>query len=64
MKLSQSELEDVAYILDRRANEIFGFRSDYLTISSHHGSVEMALTREIDRLRDLANKILAEEWAE
>ena len=64
MKLSQSELEDVAYIMYRRADEIAIFRSDYTAIGSHYGSVDMALTREIERLRRLAKKILAEEWAE
>lgn len=64
MKLSQSELEDVAYIIDGRANEIAMFMDDYVTTGSHRGSVERALTREIDRLRWLVKKILAEEWAE
>lgn len=64
MKLSQSELEDVAYIIDGRANEIAMFMDDYIATGSHYGSVDMALTREIARLRWLAKKILAEEWAE
>lgn len=55
MKLTPKERADVAHILSRRANEI-----------AHHSgknhdeqpsSVEMALTREIQRLRRLADKI-------
>lgn len=51
---SAKEIED---ILRRRANEVAFFLSDYQKDSKHHGSVEMALSREIERLRELADKV-------
>lgn len=57
MELTQSEKEQIAEILNRRANEIAGFSGDYQSQGNHYGSVELALTREINRLRRLADKV-------
>ncbi len=56
-ELTKSERKQIAEILDRRANEIAGFSADYKKDGNHFGSVELALTREIDRLRRLADKV-------
>ena len=55
--LTKHEREQIAEILDRRANEIAGFSSDYRNDPNHYGSVEFALTREIGRLRRLADRV-------
>lgn len=57
MELSPSEKEQVAEILNRRASEIAGYSDEYRRDGKHYGSVELALTREIDRLRRLADKV-------
>lgn len=56
-ELKPSERKQVAEILNRRANEIAKFSGTYTEKSDHHGSVELALTREIERLRNLANRV-------
>ena len=56
-ELTKSERKQIAEILDRRANEIAGFSADYKNDGNHFGSVELALTREIERLRRLADKV-------
>jgi hypothetical protein len=65
--LSIAERKSAAEIFNRRANEIATFRSDLESKLSERegnplnisfpGSVEMALEREISRLRRLAAKI-------
>lgn len=55
--LSRSEQEQIAEILKRRANEIAGFSDEYRKKGDHYGSVELALTREISRLRRLADRV-------
>lgn len=55
--ITKSEQEQIEEILNRRANEIAGFAGDYKNKPEHYGSVELALTREIQRLRKLAEKI-------
>lgn len=55
--LTQSERTQIAEILSRRANEIAGFSNDYRNDPKHFGSVEFALTREINRLRRLAERV-------
>lgn len=62
--LSDSERKQIAYILERRANDIASFESAVkrqmpATVAEYDfpGSVELALTREITRLRKLAAKI-------
>lgn len=55
--LTESERKQIAEILRRRANEIAGFSGDYRNDLKHYGSVERALTREIERLRRLAERV-------
>ena len=55
--LTRSEREQIGEILKRRANEIAGFSNDYRNDSKHFGSVELALTREIERLRFLEGRV-------
>lgn len=57
IKLTESERSQIAEILDRRANEIAGFSGEYRASPDHFGSVELALSREINRLRRLTDKI-------
>lgn len=57
MDLTKSEQRQIAEILERRANEIAQFSSEYQRAASHFGSVEFALTREITRLRQLAARV-------
>lgn len=56
-ELSKGEREQVAEILERRANEIAGFNDQYRRDDKHYGSVELALSREINRLRRLAERV-------
>lgn len=56
-ELTKAEREQVAEILNRRANEIGGFYDDYRRRPEHYGSVELALDREIGRLRRLAERV-------
>ncbi len=55
--LTLSERKQIAELLERRANEIARFSSDYQRSENHFGSVELALTREISRLRTLAMRV-------
>jgi hypothetical protein len=55
--LTKKERSDIAEILERRANEIAGFSDDYRRKPDHYGSVELALSREINRLRTLAERV-------
>lgn len=55
--LTRSEREQIGEILKRRANEIAGFSDDYRNDPKHFGSVELALSREIDRLRFLEGRV-------
>lgn len=56
-ELTKSERKQIAEILDRRANEIAVFSGDYRKDGNHFGSVELALSREIERLRRLADLV-------
>ena len=56
-ELTKSERKQIAEILDRRANEIAGYNGDYVRDDKHFGSVAFALTREIERLRRLADRV-------
>jgi hypothetical protein len=56
-ELTKSEREQIGEILERRANEIAGFSDEYRRDPKHYGSVEFALTREIQRLRRLAERV-------
>ncbi len=55
--LTKAERDQIGEILERRANEIAGFGDDYRRKLDHFGSVELALTREIQRLRRLAERV-------
>lgn len=59
--LTKFERKQIGEILERRANEIAGFSDKYRREPEHYGSVELALTREIDRLRRLAERVNPEE---
>lgn len=56
-ELTQDEREQIAEILDRRANEIASFADNYRKDPGHFGSIELALSREINRLRELSNRV-------
>lgn len=55
--LTTKECNQIGEILRRRANEIAGFADSYRRDDKHFGSVEFALTREIERLRRLAERV-------
>ena len=55
--LTKSDREQIADVLNRRSSEIAGYTEDYRKDPNHFGSVELALTREIQRLRRLAGKV-------
>lgn len=57
MTITRRERAQIAEILNRRANEIAGFSADYRKDGNHFGSVELALSREIERLRNLASRV-------
>jgi hypothetical protein len=54
--LTKSEREQIAEILERRANDIAGYKLRNLK-DDEPASVEFALTREISRLRRLAKRV-------
>lgn len=60
-ELTKSERKQIAEILSRRANEIAVFHGDYRSDDKHYGSVELALSREIDRLRHLSERVNPDE---
>ena len=60
-ELTRREREQIAEILGRRANEIADFNGDYRRDDNHYGSVELALSREIQRLRRLAERVCPPE---
>jgi len=55
--LTKSERDQIGEILKRRANEIAGFSDDYRRKPEHYGSVELTMSREISRLRRLAQRV-------
>lgn len=64
MILTEHEKSQIAEILTRRANEIAIFLGEYRSDKQHFGSVELALNREIERLRRLADKVNPQECDE
>ena len=61
--LSKDECDDIVEILKRRANDVASFQDDVKKWTGGNfrefpGSVEMALTRECNRLRDLAERVI------
>lgn len=59
--LTRDEIHEIADILHRRANEVAKFSDDYRADPKHFGAVELALTREINRLRMLAERVEEQE---
>lgn len=62
IELAPKDGEQIAEILTRRSNEIAGFKEQFRKPAvagpaELPGSVELALSREIERLRDLADKV-------
>ena len=55
--LTSCERRQISEILRRRANEIAEFTGEYRNDPKHYGSVELALSREIERLRRLAERV-------
>lgn len=55
--LTKTERNQIGEILRRRANEIAGFSDTYRRQPEHCGSVELAHSREITRLRRLAERV-------
>ena len=55
--LTARERQQIGEILKRRANEIAQHYSEYCHNPNHMGSVELALKREIDRLRALESRV-------
>ena len=60
-ELTRGEREQISEILRRRANEIAGFHDEYISDGKHYGCVEFALSREIQRLRRLAERVCPPE---
>lgn len=59
--LTKTEREQIAEILKRRANEIAGYNGEYVRDDKHYGSVSLALSRETERLRRLAERVCPPE---
>lgn len=57
IQLTRVESGRIGDILRRRANEIASFSMDYQKKPDHYGSVELAMTREMQRLRRLADRV-------
>lgn len=57
LNITYGEYSQIAEILNRRSNEIAMFSCDYRSETNTRGGVELALSREIDRLRRLSDKI-------
>lgn len=58
--LTRDARAQIAEILERRANEIATFVMEHRRDNKHFGSVELALSREIGRLRELAELVSPE----
>lgn len=64
VSLDEEVWEAIQDILGRRANDVASFRDDLekelgRKINGFPGSVEMALSREVQRLRELRDKLQA-----
>lgn len=62
-ELTQREKSEIAEILSRRANELASFKSDLeehakMKFNSFPGSAELAISREIKRLRGFVDKLV------
>lgn len=56
-ELTPIERKQVADLLAHQANEVAGYLDDYRRSPGRLSSVELALNREIDRLRALAERM-------
>lgn len=56
-RLTKSDRCDISTILRRRANNVASYLQDDLKKEYVPGDVQMALDREVVRLRDLAAKV-------
>jgi len=56
-ELTASDRAQIEEILSRRANEVAQYCDEYRRKPDHLGSIELALSREIERLRELADKV-------
>lgn len=57
VELTKRERKEIAEVLNRRSNEIAEFHRTYTSDGAHFGSVEIALAREMERLRSLAHRV-------
>lgn len=57
--LSVTQADEIVEILDRRANEVAAYNDEYVRKPDHYGAVELALSREIKRLRGLSDALKA-----
>lgn len=55
--MNKREKQEVEEILKRRAQEIAAFLDDYRRNKDYYGSVDLALSREVTRLRNLADRV-------
>lgn len=56
-ELTKVDRQQIGEILVQRANEVAAYANDYRRDEKHFGSVELALTREVERLRGLAARV-------
>jgi len=59
--LTDSERRQIAEILDHRANEVAGFLGEYRNRPDCIGGVLFAVSREVDRLRRLSDRLAPPE---
>lgn len=75
IEITITDRAQIAEILERRANEVASFKSDIeekvsdkagtkIQFYAFPGSVELAITREVQRLRRLADKVKPREITE
>ena len=75
IELTITDRAQIAEILDRRANEVASFKTDMeekvseragtkIQFYAFPGSVELAISREVQRLRRLADKVKPREIIE
>lgn len=57
VKLTKADRQQIGEALRRRANEVAEFGDEYRRNPTHYGSVDLALSREVDRLRQLADRV-------
>lgn len=55
--LTPQDRRQIAEILERRSNDVASYTDEHRRAGDLPGSVELALTREIERLRRLAERV-------